>query len=570
MKKSHLVALATLPLPSLFSIAAYTPAVQASTYQSQSLGVKHIYLSGQLKSSNYGLVANNTTYMPIWYVMQVLKSLGIQSTWNNGEWNLLLPSSYSVNLSNVSPGFGNSSIALNGRIVQRVNRIVHVDPLSGSPTTFMPIWYVMQVLNRVGIHSTWNGTDWQITPPAAIPAKGSFTNVDLRYAAPGNITASSIDSFLKSHNSPFTGLGGSYVYAQNTYGVDANYLVSHSIEECGWTGSYFSTEQNNLYGYGAYDSTPNAAGMFPSADYAIRFQAWEVRNNYLTPGASHYVAPTLTGMNHNYATDPQWASNIAALMNEVASSVNDSVQSYHQFTSSTSAPAPKSTDEPVFYLNGASGTVLANSTYSGLPYYSDPGTGEAHMFYGQTIQVGSAGTNVVTLQLYLNKTMNSGLQVDGQFGPATKQAVLNFQSKYGLAQSGTWNYGLWKTYIEPSYSVIPTGTNVHIDQMEQGMFGPYVVEWYHVVGYGWVNARYINFSNVYRVTVQNPHSAQTSVPVYDGSGQQIATLHSGDFVVSSNAAGSGGSIAIQFANEWTGQMMSGYLRASDGSLTAQK
>ncbi|CAM3925742.1 glucosaminidase domain-containing protein [Alicyclobacillus pomorum] len=695
-------------IPTILALAAHSPIVQASTYPtvttqstSNALAVKHIYFNNQLQSSPYGIVENNTTYLPIWYVMQVLNRIGIENTWNHKQWNLSVPSSYEINWNNISVGSGDSSISLNGTVVQKVNALVHVDPASGKETTFMPIWYVMKVLNWIGIQSTWNGTDWRMMPPAgdgitdvrvrhiyydgklmsspygfvknnttympvwyiqnvlksigipntfsnqswslSIPSyynldlsnisvgqgstsislngtvvirtdtlshldpysgnqttyipiwsvmqalnrigiksswvnatdwqlTPSFTTVDLRYPAPGNITASSIDSFLKSHNSPFTGLGASYIYAQNTYGVDANYLVSHSIEESGWTGSDLSTHNNNLYGYGAYDWDPNAAGMFPSDDYAIRFQAWEVRNNYLTPGSSHYVAPTLTGMNRNYASDPNWAANIGAIMNELAASTNDSVQSYKQWTGDTSTPAPtpNSTEEPVFYLNGASGVIQTNPTYQGLPYYPDMASGETEMYYGQTLQLNSSGTNVVTLQTYLNQTIHSGLVVDGQFGQLTKEAVINFQKQNGLQETGTWDYTLWKQYIEPSVSVIPAGTSVHIDQMKQGMSGPYVMEWYHIPGYGWVDGQYVHFDNVYRVTVQNPNSPQTSVPVYDGSGQQIAMLHSGDFVVSTNAQGAGGMIPIQFANEWTGQLMTGYIHTSDGWLTPQE
>lgn len=31
------------------------------------------------------------------------------------------------------------------------------------PTTYMPIWYVMQALNQLHLHSVWTGTTWVIT-----------------------------------------------------------------------------------------------------------------------------------------------------------------------------------------------------------------------------------------------------------------------------------------------------------------------------------------------------------------------------------------------------------------------
>ncbi|MDT0322292.1 peptidoglycan-binding domain-containing protein [Streptomyces millisiae] len=62
-----------------------------------------------------------------------------------------------------------------------------------------------------------------------------------------------------------------------------------------------------------------------------------------------------------------------------------------------------------------------------------------------TIAYGSSGNTVREAQCLLN-TFGYGLAVDGQFGPATRSAVRNFQSRFGLAVDGivgpnTW-YGL--------------------------------------------------------------------------------------------------------------------------------
>ncbi|WAH44630.1 putative Ig domain-containing protein [Alicyclobacillus fastidiosus] len=102
-----------------------------------------------------------TTYIPIWYVMQLLKSMGIQSTWNGQKWNM--STSATANLSNIQAGTGSTSIYLNGTLVQNVNTEAQVDPSTNKPTMYMPIWYVQQVLNRVGLQSTWNGTTWVVT-----------------------------------------------------------------------------------------------------------------------------------------------------------------------------------------------------------------------------------------------------------------------------------------------------------------------------------------------------------------------------------------------------------------------
>lgn len=55
-----------------------------------------------------------------------------------------------------------------------------------------------------------------------------------------------------------------------------------------------------------------------------------------------------------------------------------------------------------------------------------------------TLKKGSKGEAVKTLQTNLNKVMNSGLVVDGDFGPITDAAVREFQKKYNLVVDGEY------------------------------------------------------------------------------------------------------------------------------------
>ena len=103
----------------------------------------------------------STTYMPIWYVMQMLQQLHIAEAWDGHNWRLTTGNS--VSLGRVSAGTGPMHIYLNGKLVQNVNGTYAIDPSTGRNTTYMPIWYVQQVLHRVGLTSTWNGTTWTIT-----------------------------------------------------------------------------------------------------------------------------------------------------------------------------------------------------------------------------------------------------------------------------------------------------------------------------------------------------------------------------------------------------------------------
>jgi hypothetical protein len=132
-------------------------------------------------------VHNGTTYMPIWYVQQTLDRLGIANHWDGDTHAWTLTVKHAENLE-ISAKGGVTSIEVNGHVVERhVPTLVRKDPKSGVETTFMPIWYVQQLLNRVGIRSdVWNGNTglWALgtkasenTLPITAPVKTSLSQI---------------------------------------------------------------------------------------------------------------------------------------------------------------------------------------------------------------------------------------------------------------------------------------------------------------------------------------------------------------------------------------------------------
>ena len=118
----------------------------------------NLYIVPSLVQSDAG---TPTTYMSIWYVMHVLNTLGVKNTWDGHHWNL--ETSRKVTFTHVHPGQGTMSITLDGKkLMQRVTGVYAVDPYTGKVTTYMPIWYVMQLANRMGIIDQWNGTTWSL------------------------------------------------------------------------------------------------------------------------------------------------------------------------------------------------------------------------------------------------------------------------------------------------------------------------------------------------------------------------------------------------------------------------
>ena len=117
-------------------------------------GHKEIRVGGKDFAQVSSFSLNGTTYMPIWYVMQVLKHLGLDNQWDGSRWNVSAPNG--VHLP-VAQGGGDASILVNGHSVYRVQKLVK------QGTTFMPVWYIMNILKMVGVDNTWSGDVWSIS-----------------------------------------------------------------------------------------------------------------------------------------------------------------------------------------------------------------------------------------------------------------------------------------------------------------------------------------------------------------------------------------------------------------------
>lgn len=151
---------ATFAVAGLIMSMLSTQALAATTPTS----AKNIELNGQSINKPAGLVHDGTTYMPIFYLNEVLTKLGITlaTKWDGKTWALQTPSYMAPNMGNVKVGSGNVTITLNGTPIQKVNSVVAVDPASGVDTTYLPIWYLEQVLGRLGVTDDWNGTVWNL------------------------------------------------------------------------------------------------------------------------------------------------------------------------------------------------------------------------------------------------------------------------------------------------------------------------------------------------------------------------------------------------------------------------
>ncbi|MCL6444982.1 MAG: copper amine oxidase N-terminal domain-containing protein [Alicyclobacillus sp.] len=178
--------------------------------------------------------AATTEYLPIYYVIQGLKKMGFTATWNGTTQTFAItaPSTVTVDLSNINAGQGTTSITLNGTLVQKATVIVEKDPASKVNTSYMPIYYVAKVLQRVGITSKYDGKTWTLSAPLAITSAkqtgASTIEVDFNKAVPSGTTLKLTDANGISYNVTTTWDSTGTVATLNTgYNLPAgNYTVT--------------------------------------------------------------------------------------------------------------------------------------------------------------------------------------------------------------------------------------------------------------------------------------------------------------------------------------------------------
>ncbi|MFD1674132.1 hypothetical protein [Alicyclobacillus fodiniaquatilis] len=168
-----------------------------------------IVLNGKVFSNQYKFVGGSptTTYMPVYYVQHLINS-ALEITSTNDVWNGTTHT-WSLTVTDKTPKIiskGNgAAITLNGTTIENAPIITDVDPSSGKETTFMPIWYVQQLLNQLLNLSSgtdkWNGgaatPTWTITTKAT---DNTESQSDMATQMWSVLNASSWD--VNSHPSP--------------------------------------------------------------------------------------------------------------------------------------------------------------------------------------------------------------------------------------------------------------------------------------------------------------------------------------------------------------------------------
>lgn len=113
---------------------------------------------------------------------------------------------------------------------------------------------------------------------------------------------------------------------EQKYNVNGIFLASIGIHESAWGTSAIATDKKNLFGYGAYDSSPYESSYTfddysegieilakSMAKYYLNKEGTEVFDDEIATGI-YYNGSTVKGVNIRYASDTAWGERVFATM----------------------------------------------------------------------------------------------------------------------------------------------------------------------------------------------------------------------------------------------------------------
>ena len=145
------------------------------------------------------------------------------------------------------------------------------------------------------------------------------------------ISASSFDNFLysvKGNNTVMKGSGSVFINAQDKYGCNALIIYSMACLESAYGTSGYAMNRNNLFGWSAYDDSPNDATYFSSVQNCVNEQMGRNLNWFMDYTNRRYFGTCVgnkgSGFNVLYASDPYWGAKIAAIAYSIDKYANSS------------------------------------------------------------------------------------------------------------------------------------------------------------------------------------------------------------------------------------------------------
>ena len=193
-------------------------------------------------------------------------------------------------------------------------------------------WYKISINGQVGWIKSENVTS--VNPnPSTSEGTGNVTiakcDFNMALNKPSGLSLEQFKKVLsdsKDVNNVFSQNAEYFYYIEQQYNINGIFVAAIGIHESAWGTSRISQNKKNLFGYGAYDSSPYSSSYnFSTYSEGIDLIARVLVKHYLNPkGTAIYGSETATGkyyngntvsaVNQKYATDKNWANKVYSYM----------------------------------------------------------------------------------------------------------------------------------------------------------------------------------------------------------------------------------------------------------------
>ena len=188
-------------------------------------------------------------------------------------------------------------------------------------------WYKIKINGQEGWIKGENVTSTNPNPTITEGNNGTITKLSFSMAL-NKPSGLSLDQFKKvltdskDVNKIFSENAEYFYYIEQQYNINGIFVAAIGIHESAWGTSKIAQNKRNLFGYGAYDSSPYSSSYnFDTYAEGIDLITRVLVKYYLNPSGTaiyngevasgkYYNGNTLTGVNKKYATDKNWANGV--------------------------------------------------------------------------------------------------------------------------------------------------------------------------------------------------------------------------------------------------------------------
>ena len=193
-------------------------------------------------------------------------------------------------------------------------------------------WYKISINGQVGWIKSENATS--VNPnPSTSEGTGNVTiakcDFNMALNKPSGLSLEQFKKVLsdsKDVNNIFSQNAEYFYYIEKQYNINGIFVAAIGIHESAWGTSRISQNKKNLFGYGAYDSSPYSSSYnFSTYSEGIDLIARVLVKHYLNPKGTaiyggesatgkYYNGNTVSAVNQKYATDKNWANKVYSYM----------------------------------------------------------------------------------------------------------------------------------------------------------------------------------------------------------------------------------------------------------------